>query len=54
MLEEIFIFIMQCFWGFIYVGFLLGALVLAVWLVSLAIRIISGKDDSDCRFPFRW
>lgn len=52
MLESVLVFAMKCLWGLIYVGFLVGALVLAVWLVALAVRILSGRDNTRYRFPF--
>lgn len=54
MFESVFIFLMKCVWGAVYVGFLIGIPVFAAWLVAAAVQhfvhLWHGKDDT-YRFP---
>lgn len=54
MFESIFLFLMKCVWGAIYVGFLVGIPIFAIWMVvamvQYFVRLWHGKYDT-YRFP---
>lgn len=54
MFESIFLLLMKCAWGAIYIGFLVGIPIFAIWMVAgmvqYFVRLWHGKDDT-YRFP---
>lgn len=54
MFDSVLILIMKCLWALIYVGFLIGVPVFAIWLIAAIVqyfvRLWHGKEDT-YRFP---
>lgn len=45
MFETVFIFLMKCLWGLIYIGFYIGAVVLTVYFAMYIWQALRGKID---------